>query len=121
MDARSPKAELTPDTLALEWLRATFPRVFTYRDRPLKIGVLREVMRRRPPFSSRVMRKALHRWTDHHRYLAALSAYDEAGEPAGRRYNLRGRVTAKVSAEAASGARDELTRRRQARQRSMHR
>jgi sRNA-binding protein len=113
MDMRSPP----PDTLALEWLRETFPRVFRYHDKPLMIGVHKAVMAHPGvPFSSKVLRFALHRWTGHHRYLVELGMRDEAGEPVGRRFDLRGRAEARVSAEAAHAARQELYRRRQARQ-----
>lgn len=114
MDAR---LSIPASTLALEWLRESFPRVFRYHDRPLKRGVFKDVMAADPPFSAAVMRLALYRWTHHYRYLAALAAKDEAGRPAGWRYDLRGRGVAKITKVASHAARAELQRRRQAQQR----
>ena len=114
MDAR---LSVPASTLALEWLREVFPRVFKYHDKPLKRGVHKDVMAADPPFSPAVIRLALYRHTHHYRYLAAVAAKDEAGRPAGWRHDLRGRVTSKITKAASHAARAELQRRRQDQQR----
>ena len=83
MDARSP----TPlDTLALEWLRETFPRVFRYHDKPLMLGVLQGRDGANPPFSSPRRDPVRPLPLDPPPPLPRRArGRDEAGEPAGRR------------------------------------
>jgi hypothetical protein len=78
--------------VAMRWIR-TLP-AFTRPRRPLAIGIHRQLVALRPPgMSTRALREALSRWTNHPAYLRALTA------PGAMRVDLDGTPVSPVTPE----------------------
>lgn len=89
------------DLLAvIELLAETFPKCFAVletRRRPLKLGIHHDIVAAQPSLDTKLLRRALHRYTYCTAYWISLGRYQY-------RYDLNGDIAGEVSEEHRAGA-----------------